>query len=200
MFRKIALMLGLVVAALASTPAHAVRPSLDPEVRIHAGASIVQGPGPVGMMVGLDSRLTRFVYVDIAGFVSPFGLERLDLGDDADVQDYMRLRHSVHMLPGFRIPHRQPQKFSWDVILRGGTGVAWSANLAPINVQTAPNHEPAVQMDVAAIGGLDALIRLEHVGLRGTARFLGMAPFYETDGTDRFFWATQYGIEALYQF
>ncbi len=200
MFRKLLPFLGLVVCALVATPAQAARPSLDPEVRLHAGASIVQGPGPVGLMIGLDSRLTRFIYVDIAGFVSPFGLERLDLGDEATSRDYMRLRHSVHMLPGFRIPHRQPQGFTWDLVLRGGTGVAWAANLAPINTQTTPNHEPVVQMDVTAIAGLDALIRKDHFGVRLTGRVLGFSPFYETDGTDVFFWAMQYGVEGVYQF
>jgi hypothetical protein len=200
MFRKLVLLVGLVLAATVASPAQAARPSLDPEVRLHAGASIVQGPGPVGMMVGLDSRLTRFIYVDIAGFVSPFGLERLDLGDEATSRDYMRLRHSVHMLPGFRIPHRQPKDFAWDLVVRGGTGVAWAANLAPINLQTTPNHTPSVQMDVTAIAGLDAMIRKDHYGLRLTGRVLGFSPFYETTGADVFFWATQFGVEAVYQF
>lgn len=186
-------LIGFVVA-----PADAGRPSLDPEVKLHGGYSVVKGPRGSGFMLGFDSRMTRSIYVDLGAFFSPMPItEEHALDDDLDPGEYFRLRHSIYVLPGFRIPHKQPKDFSWDVLLRAGPSVAWSADLTP---NYTPNHERLLEVDSAFIAGVDVQIKREAVGLRASARGLLLAPFYEDDFTEVIFWGTQFGLEALYQF
>jgi len=179
-------------------PADAARPSLDPEVKLHGGYSMVKGPRGSGFTLGFDSRMTRSIYVDLGGFFSPAPLtEEYAMAEDLEPISYFRLRHGIYVLPGFRVPHKQPKAFSWDVILRAGPAVAWSADLTP---NFTPNHERLLEVDSAFVGGADFQVKRESWGVRLSARGLLLAPFYEDNFTEVLFWGTQFGLEALYQF
>lgn len=184
------------VGLMVSAPAEASRPAMDPEVKLHAGVSRVAGPGAYGFMVGFDSRMTRFVYLDLGAFFSPVPVGELE-DDTLDPQEYFRLRHTVYILPGWRIPHKQPKNIQWDVMFRLGPGVTWSANMFP---NKTPNHETLLQVDSSGIAGLDFYVKKGQWGGRASGKFLLTAPFYESDFQDHMFWGTQFGLEALYQF
>ena len=49
-------------------PVQAARMALDPMNRLHAGLSIAS-PSSMGVMMGMDSRLTQIIYVDVTGFI-----------------------------------------------------------------------------------------------------------------------------------
>lgn len=185
-------LVGLMFAA----PAEAARPAMDPEIKLHAGVSMVEGPGAVGFMAGFDSRMTRFVYLDLGGFFSPVPVGELE-SDDLDPQDYFRLRHTIYILPGWRIPHKQPSAFQWDVLLRAGPGVTWSASMFP---NSTPNHENIMQVDSSGVAGIDGYLKKGDWGLRGSGKFVITAPFYESNFQEVMFWGTQFGLEAFKQF
>ncbi|MCP4810514.1 MAG: hypothetical protein GY913_09350 [Proteobacteria bacterium] len=180
----------------ASTPAEAARPAMDPEIKLHAGVSKVAAPGAYGFMVGMDSRMTRFVYLDLGAFFSPVPVGELE-DAELDPQEYFRLRHTVYILPGWRIPHKQPDAITWDVLLRVGPGVTWSASMFPNDT---PNHENLLQVDSSGVAGIDAYVKKGDIGLRASGKFIVTAPFYESNFSDVMFWGTQFGLEALYQF
>ena len=48
--------------------ANAGRPPLSPQIQAHGGISGVKGPGNLGVSAGVESRMTRYVNVDIGGF------------------------------------------------------------------------------------------------------------------------------------
>ena len=188
----------LFIVGFLVAPADAARPALDPEVKLHGGYSMVKGPRGSGFTLGFDSRMTRSIYVDLGAFFSPARLtDEHALEKDLSPSEYFRLRHGIYVLPGFRIPHKQPKSLSWDVLLRAGPSVAWSADLTP---NFTPNHERLLEVDSAFIGGVDFLVKKESIGVRASARAMLLAPFYEDNFTEVLFWGTQFGLEALYQF
>ena len=149
-------------------------------------------------MGGFDSRLTRYSYVDLGGFITPGQPGSLDL-DDAAARDYFRVRNGLYLLPGWRLPHRQPEGFNWDIMLRAGPAVVWSYDLSPNNAAT-PNTENYKEVDAAAMGGLDLSVRGEHWGVRLTGRAVFLVMFYEDEFRDVPFWTWQNGTEIYYQF
>ena len=188
------------VALLFST-ALAGRPPLEPQIQVHGGLSLVQTPARTGGMLGMDSRLTRFVWVDLGAFVTLAPLpapNELDL-TGSEAADFFRLRHSIYILPGFRIPHPQPSGFSWEVLVRGGPAVVWSADLAPNDPRTTPNTQPFLEVDVSGMAGLDLKLQREHVGLRGSAKFFALTPFSEKAWTDVLITGPQVGVEFFYE-
>lgn len=178
--------------------AFAVESGLDPQNRVHLGVSVVEGPSPVGISGGFDSRLTRLVSVDLGGFASVVPIaEDTELAVES-YPDYLRLRHGVYVAPGLRIPHPQPRAFAYDFFLRVGAGVVWTANLSP-DVAGFDATNFSVTPSPAGTAGADALVRVGPAGLR----LAGKAWMYE--GTrvvpeDSFFMLrAQASIEGLYQ-
>jgi hypothetical protein len=112
-----------------STPSVAARMALDPLNRAHFGASVVD-LNDVGISMGLDSRMTRLVYIDVGGFASAPSSSSTELPDSEDIAAYINTRHGIWVAPGFRVPHRYGDGLKWDVFLRGGFGVLWSQDLS----------------------------------------------------------------------
>ena len=117
---------------------------------------------------------------------------------DAPTPDYSQLRHGVYATPVLRIPHPQPKSWAWDVFVRGGGGVIWTANLepgAPVDTETRYGIRP----DPAGVVGADALVRFGKVGVRASAK-AWMFDVLQTVPSENFFVVRpQCGIEALVQ-
>lgn len=180
---------------LAAPEAQASSIGLEPQNRVHAGLSMVDGPSPVGFSLGFDSRLTRLVAMDVGAFFSPFSVP-----DDYEsvVDNYpqnFHLRHGVYFMPGFRIPHPQPKSWAWEAFVRVGAGVLWAANLDPY----VANSPTSVRPGAGGTVGLDAHARFGNYGLRAYGRgwiFGGQrAAPDETYALVRPHW----GVEAVYQ-
>lgn len=121
----------MLAVLLVAKPATADTIGLGPQNRAHLGVNMVEGPSPLGVSAGFDSRITRVVGMDI-GFFATLQPIADDLEFAADgYSDYYRLRHGVYFAPGLRIPHPQPSSWTWDVHLRAGGGVLWVANVDP---------------------------------------------------------------------
>lgn len=184
----LALMLTLAAPASAGT-------GLDPQNRVHVGLSMVDGPSPVGFTAGFDSRLSRYLDMDLGLFFSPFSIgEDYDPGQNSYV-DNIHLRHGVYVTPGIRFPHPQPRSWAWEVYLHGGGGVVWSENLDP-NAETAGfGNRPSPGGTL----GADALARFGRFGVRVYGKgwvFGGInEDTYETYAVVR----PQYGVEGVVQ-
>lgn len=181
--------------------AHAQSMALDPQVRLHAGLNVVDGPSGFGVTGGMDARLTRLIALDVGVFASPVAIDPTYTWDgaaDATTPDFYRLRHGIYATPGLRIPHPQPKTWAWDVFLRGGGGVVWAADLSA-SAEGLPVTDNSVRPDVAGVVGADALIRFGRFG----ARVFGKAWMFDvlqTSPTKTFFVVRpQYGVEALVQ-
>ncbi len=190
------------IALLAATPTSAATLALDPQNRLHVGASYVPGPAPVGLSVGFDSRLTRVLAIDFGGFASPVALpEGLGIsadGEEAELPDSALLRHGLYVTPGFRIPHPQPRTWAWELFVRGGAGVAWTADVAPDAAAT-EELRYAVMPDLAGIAGADALVRFGRFGVRASGK-AWMFDAIQTTPAETFFIArSQWGLEGLVQ-
>lgn len=192
-------MLGQILWLVAGVPsAMAVDVGLDPQNRVHLGVNLVDGPSPVGISGGFDSRLTRLVSVDIGGFASPVPIAEDVMVDAVDYPEYLRLRHGVYVAPGIRIPHPQPRTVAYDFFGRLGAGVVWTANLSPdVTGFDTSNHQ--VSPSPAGLVGADALVRFGSFG----ARVSGKAWMYEAVRAapqDQFFMLrAQASVEGLFQ-
>lgn len=189
-------MLALVALLFFGAPeAQAGTMGLEPQNRFHLGLSMVNGPAPVGASLGFDSRLTRILSMDIGLFVSPFSVP-VDYDFEATeyVQNY-RLRHGLYFMPGLRIPHPQPREWAWEVFVRGGAGVLWTANLDPDVVDT----PMAVRPGAGGTAGVDALARWGQYGVRAYGR--GWVFGANRTSPDETFVLVrpQWGVEALFQ-
>ena len=186
------MLLGLIVSANAATLA------LDPQNRLHVGLSYVQGaPGaaPFGVTAGFDSRLTRLIAIDFGAFTSPIALAD-GLGEDAELPTSAYLRHGIYVTPGIRIPHPQPRAWAWEVFLRAGAGVAWTADVAS-NSQAGDRY--FMETDMAGIAGADALARFGRFGVRAAGK-AWMYDQTQTSPLETFFLARgQWTVEALMQ-
>lgn len=183
----------MLLSLLCLPVAEAARPALDPVVRVHGGASYVPGPGPVGVTLGVDSRLTRTIFLDVGGFASPITPDSLE-SRAAKPADNLQMRHALYTMPGVRIPHPQPSNFRWDVFIRAGFGIMATKDLTP------GYEEDFLQVDIAGLGGVDAQIMRGRVGLRGSAKALISQPWHTSSGDDVLYWGTQYSLEALVEF
>lgn len=186
-----ALLLWTVGAARAETMA------LDPQNRAHVGVSVIPGPSGVGIVGGLDSRLTRVVALDFGGFASPLALaEGLEGGDDFG--ETTLLRHGIYVTPGLRIPHPQPKNWAWEVFARGGGGVVWTANVSE-DVPVTSDTRYAVEPDLAGTLGADALVRTGRFGVRASGK-AWLFEVLQPSPVDTFVVVrTQFGVEALLQ-
>lgn len=198
--RTAAPLTALVVAATAClalpSDAYAVRPAMDPQVRMHAGLSVVENPSPFGAEIGFDSRVGRNLALDAGVFFTP-GSSDLELTPDrAEARDHFSLRHGLYAMPGLRLPHSQPRNFRWDLYGRAGGGVVWTQDRYDKLTTTGV----AGQMDVAGFVGVDAVVMKDAVGLRAHGR-VAMTQVYDNQlQNDVFYWSPQYGVELVYQF
>jgi len=133
------------------------RTPLDPQNRAHAGVATVNGTQSYGFSAGLDSRLTRFIYIDIGGFGSLTDSSESDPTDSKDVRDWVTMRHGIWAAPGFRIPHAYGNGLNWDVFVRSGFGIVWSEDAS---------DDDATLASPTLIGGLDFLLHKGTLGAR----------------------------------
>lgn len=182
-------------------PAHAQSMALEPQVRVHAGLNVVGGPSGFGLTGGLDSRLTRYIALDIGGFASPVAIDPAYTWDgaaDAGTPDFYRLRHGIYATPGIRIPHAQPKRWAWDAFVRGGGGVIWTADLAP-TADPSSDLDVAIRPSPAGVVGADVLVRFGRFGARAFGK-AWMFDVLQIVPTRSFFVVRpQYGLEALVQ-
>lgn len=149
--------------------ARADQMALDPQNRLHAGASWTTGPAAIGLQVGLDSRLTRVVALDFGAFAAPLPLDAEDAMPDMDPRETHFMRHGVYVTPGLRVPHGQPANWAWDVFVRAGGGVLFLANLDP-DIPASGSGVYALNPALGGTGGADVLVRGKNLGLRAAGR------------------------------
>ncbi|MFT4974154.1 MAG: hypothetical protein ACI8S6_000036 [Myxococcota bacterium] len=179
-----------------SVPALAARMPMDPQNKAHMGASVVDLEA-IGVTGGLDSRLTRFVYIDISGLVSATETDLTEPTDpDATITDYVKTRHALWVAPGIRVPHRYGEGLKWDVFFRGGFGVVWSQDLSADGLYLT---------NPAGLGGMDLVLRKDAIGVRASGkvfayRALPTIAFTDSWGADELgVLGSQLALEAIYQ-
>lgn len=171
---------------------------LDPQTRLHMGLSLNNGVESKGITGGMDSRLSRFISIDVSGFISASETFTLTPDEsDSTVSDWVTLRHGLYAAPGIRVPHRYGEGLVWDLFFRVGFGSVWS--------QDASNEYDWL-FDAALLGGVDALVRQGPIGVRVAAKGF----FYKTypniawtknwSGSELLVMSPQVTVEALYQF
>jgi hypothetical protein len=149
---------------LASLPVFAAHEPLDPLNRVHLGVSF-SDENTFGINGGLDSRLTRLVFIDMGGFASPVPFpDDVNASPDDEANDTVFLRHGIYVAPGLRVPHREKEGLQWDVIARGGFGGVWSTDVNPDSATLDGQYE--VEANPAVLAGLDLQLRKDHFGLR----------------------------------
>lgn len=187
----------LTVLLLASS-AHAIPLALDPQNRITLGATFLGGPSPVGISGGFESRVTRILAAEFAAFASPIPLNEDLAGGLAPAEDVYHLRHGIYGDLGFRIPHRQPKGFAWDIHFRGGGGVVWNAHVAPGAFSTSTGaYEVAPAM--GAMGGGDLMFRVGHWGLRAGGKAWAFQVVDQAELATAMVVRPQISLEALFQ-
>lgn len=184
LFPVIAAALGLSLSA----PADAARMALDPQNRLHMGVSMADG---VGFTTGLDSRLTRLIYIDLAGFVSPLNQPVVSVDPDSDdPKSWFNLRHGVMVAPGIRVPHRYGQGWNWDFTGRVGMSVLWVNDASQdYDFQTQPG----------LLGGGDLLLRRRAVGLRAGGKAFMFKSWSKEEREELVLWRSLWSVEAVYQ-
>ncbi|MCB9780437.1 MAG: hypothetical protein H6742_17865 [Alphaproteobacteria bacterium] len=184
------------IALLWCMPAQARRIPLDPENRAHAGAAYTDGN--VGIFGGLDSRMTRLLYVDVGGFGSPVPLsEELGIVSNQGA-DYLFLRHGIYVTPGLRVPHRQPKALQWDVLGRLGFAAVWYQDTHP-DVTTTPGERYQTVANPAMTGALELLLRKENIGGRLSGRGYLLQTFNQYENQDVVLLRPQYTAELVVQ-
>jgi len=160
-------------AALFATEAHAGGATLEPMNRLHVGASLADSNTSVGVTAGLDSRLSRFIFVDAGVFLSPGELPEARAFSRTDPEPSIDLRHGVYVAPGLRVPHRYGEGINWDLTARGGFSAVWSEDRG---MEVMPGGSTLVA-DPALLAGADGLLRYERLGLRLTQKFFFYKPY-----------------------
>ncbi len=189
----------LVFFAALALPQLAAAQSLEPLNRVHLGLSMADEPSRLGIAGGLDSRLTRLLFVDAGGFgslVTP-ELQDEDQGDGVGGVEDFRVRHGIYLAPGVRIPHVQPEAFSFDIFLRGGMAAIWLADVSSAE-RVGESFDYATE--VAGYPGADLAIQRGKVGVRVSYRQLFCAPYVESARSDVILTTPHFSFEAQYQF
>ena len=174
-----------------SAQASARRVPLEAQIRAHGGLSLVNKDINPGATLGLDTRLTRLLYMDVGGFASLVET----LGDAApdEPSDAFSLRHAIYVTPGVRVPHRYGEGWNWDVIGRVGFGAVWAHDAA------SNNESAAVYTDPALAAGGDFVVRRESVGVRISGRGFWWQSFSALTNEDIGLVRPQASLEFLYQ-
>ncbi len=196
--RLLSLLLVALAVFLTPTDAAAQRMGIDANIRGHIGLSVVDGPGPVGVNIGIDSRLGRLVFVDFGGFLTQaYPIQETD-GAANPGQDF-HLRHGLTLTPGVRIPHRQPEGFRWDVLLRAGPAVIWSVYDGP---RARGLTGQIWVVDPAFVAGPEFQLMRGFFGLKVSARVFVARPYSQRPDQRGDVWALlpQVMVEGSYQF
>ncbi len=186
----------LLVGLCLASPAQAQRVSMDAQIRAHGGLSVVGGPGVVGVSAGIDSRLGRLVFVDFGGFAT-LGGTNVEPAYNEEPREAFRLRHGVTLTPGLRIPHRQPENFRWDVLVRAGPSVIWTIYDGP-RASGVPGD--VWEIDTAIVAGPEFQVNKGAFGMRVIARYYLFRPYSRQVRDDVLTWLPQVTMEASYQF
>lgn len=168
---------------------------LDPQNRVHVGLSMVDGPAPVGFTGGFDSRLSRYLDMDLGLFFSPFAVSDGYVPSANGYTDNLHLRHGIYVTPGIRFPHPQPRTWAWEVYVHAGGGVVWSANLDP----DAGTHAFGNRPSPGGTLGLDALARFGSYGVRAYGKGWVFGGINEETYQSYAVVRPQYGIEGVVQ-
>ena len=181
---------------LASLPAFAAREPLDPLNRGHLGVSF-SDENTFGLNGGLDSRLTRVVFIDMGAFASPIAFPDVEVSAEASASESVFLRHGIYVAPGFRIPHREKDGIQWDVIARGGFGGVWSTDVNPESATLDGEYE--IEANPAVLAGLDLQLRKDHFGIRLAGKEYMFKVFSAPIREDAVLFKPQFAGEILYQ-
>jgi hypothetical protein len=198
-FVRLFVVLGLMGAlTLSSGEAQAARTAMDPLNRVHGGLSMADAFSSTGVTAGMDSRLTRFVYLDAGLFLSldePTAQAEVDPLVD-DPKGFFELRHGVYVAPGIRVPHRFGEGFNWDLIGRGGFCVAWAADASqPLDEGGYRNiSEPGLLL------GADLLLQYKKAGLRLAGKAIGFHTYSATARKETNVVRPQFAVEGVWQF
>jgi hypothetical protein len=185
------------LSGLVSLPALAARDALDPLNRGHLGISF-SDEYTFGINGGLDSRLTRIVFIDMGAFASPVPFpDDVDVSPDAHPSDTVFLRHGIYVAPGIRIPHREKDGLQWDVTARGGFGGVWSTDVNPESATINGHYE--IEADPAVLAGLDLQLRKDHFGLRVAGKEYMFKVFSGPMREDVVLLKPQFAGELVYQ-
>jgi hypothetical protein len=191
------ILFALIVWTFAPT-AQAAGNVMEPRVRAHAGAFMTQGPAGVGVTGGLESRLSRMIYVDLGAMYNPVDITTANDLDGATTAEPFLLRHVLYLTPGLRVPHRQPEGFRWDLNIRLGTGVVWSAYVGDsLNPEQILDE---LEADVTLIGGADLGILVGQFGVRLSGRVVAAQPYHKGTQLETPFYAPVGLLEGFYQF
>jgi len=193
--KSVLLSLGLFLWA---QPALAAGNAMNPRVRAHGGVVITEGPSGIGITGGMESRLSRLLYVDLGGMVNPVDLREQDDLENSEASQPFLVRHYIYILPGLRVPHRQPVNFQWDLNFRAGPAALWTAYVGQTLNPEAPYD--ALEVDVSMLGGVDLGVMFGSVGLRLSGQVVVAKPFDPIRGSAILLSAPQAGIEGFYQF
>jgi hypothetical protein len=185
------------LCSLVSLPALAAHDSLDPLNRVHLGVSF-SDEYTFGVNGGLDSRLTRLVFIDMGGFASPMPFpDDVKADGDDPANETVFLRHGIYVAPGLRVPHREKDGLQWDVIARGGFGGVWSTDINPESATIDGDYE--VEADPGLLAGLDLQLRKDHFGLRLAGKEYFFKVFSGPERQDVGLAKPQFAGEILYQ-
>lgn len=186
-------------ATLASSPATAGRMPLDAQNRIHAGLSITDNTSGIGGTLGMDSRLTRLIFVDLGAFYTG-GVDDYNPNVDVKVEgptDWYTVKHGLYAAPGLRIPHRYQEGINWDVVGRMGFAALWIADESQAII---PRTEALVYSEPALLSGVDVLLRYEQMGMRLSGKAYGWRTFSPVSNSESGFVRGQFSVEGVYQF
>lgn len=184
---------------LLSSTATAGKMPLDSLNRVHAGLAITDNGSGLGGIVGLDSRLTRLIFVDIGGFYTP-GDQQFDAnldGETSEPSEWYTLRNGLYAAPGLRIPHRYQDGFNWDVVGRLGFAALW---ISDESQHIIPQSAALVYSEAALLAGADVLLRYDAWGVRMSGKAFAWNKYSPVAGIETTTIRPQFTIEGVYQF
>jgi hypothetical protein len=147
----------------------------------------------------MDTRLTRFVHVDVGGFRSLLSLDDgLELPGPEPSAAFI-LRHGVFIAPGVRIPLSQPRSFNYEISLRGGAAALWLSDLDP-GASRMDGGNYGGSTVASGLAGADLFLRVRHVGVRAGYKHYFCTPFSEAVRRAVLLSTGQVLFEAVYQF
>lgn len=184
---------------LLSSTATAGRMPLESLNRVHAGLAITDNGSGLGGVMGLDSRLTRLIFVDIGGFYTP-GEQLYDPSIDPETsepKEWYTLRNGLYAAPGLRIPHRYQDGFNWDVIGRMGFAAVWVSDESQHII---PQETALVYSEAALLAGADVLLRYDEWGVRMSGKAFAWNKYSPVARMESSTIRPQFTIEGVYQF
>jgi hypothetical protein len=177
------------IPLLLSSLGFSARLAMEPQNKFHIGASMISSN--YGVSLGLDSRLTQLIYVDIGGFASLNEVDSSIINED-DPKSYAVPRHAIYAMPGWRVPHRYNEKgLNWDAFLRAGFGCVFTKDLS---VEDVTHTDPAVLM------GVETHLRIDQLGLKLMFKELYFKPYVSSFREEQIFFQPQFSAEMFIQF